>query len=46
VEEEDEEWFFYTSTFRISKQTGMQGLKSVACDFWGFNEKNYRFYNE
>lgn len=33
-------------TFRISKQTDMVSLKAVACDFWGLNDKNYRFYTE
>lgn len=26
--------------------TDMVLLKKVACDFWGLNEKNYKFYDE
>lgn len=33
-------------TFRISKQTDMISLKAIASDFWGLNDKNYRFYTE
>ena len=24
----------------------MSLVKKVACDFWGLNEKNYKFFNE
>ncbi|CDW84322.1 UNKNOWN [Stylonychia lemnae] len=41
-----EENQFFTQTFRISKQTDMNLLKKLACDFWGLNEKHYQFYDE
>ena len=37
---------FYTSTFRISKTTDLYTLKKDACDFWGLNMKNFKFFNE
>lgn len=45
-EYQEESWTFYTMTFRISKQTDMISLKSIASDFWGLNDKNCRFYTE
>ena len=41
-----EEYVFFTSTFRISKQTDLNMLKKIACDFWGLSEKHYKFYDE
>lgn len=36
----------FTQTFRISKTTNISTLKKVACDFWGLNDKYYKFYDE
>ena len=37
---------FYTMTFRISKQTELGTLKTIACDYWGLNEKQFKFFND
>jgi hypothetical protein len=44
--QEQEEWTFYTSTFRISKDTDLANLLKCACDFWGLNDVSYRLYND
>ena len=31
---------FYTMTFRISKQTELGTLKTIACDYWGLNDND------
>jgi len=35
---------FYVETFRISPQTTIQNLKSVACDYWGLVDTEYQIY--
>ncbi len=37
---------YYSTTFRISKQTDFQSLKKEACDFWGLNSKLFKFFDE